>query len=200
MVARQGKEQSHWGGGRLGGSFRTSRSKHEEIPSYNLPPPRFAQKALNMALDNWECVKSVLLCGCEGVESVEGHVDTTSLDCFTHLLLTRLSQKVHVFTCVLHCIGLQRAALYGVAMCCTVQGCSVLHCTGLQCTALYGVAVCCTVQGCSVLHCTGLQCTALYRVAMYCTVWGCSVLHCIGLQCAALYRVAMCCITRIFCW
>ncbi len=96
MVTRQGKEQSHWGGGRVSSSFRSSRSKQEDIPAYNLPPPRFAQKGLTLALDSWECVRAVLLCGCEGVEGADSHVDTTSLDSFTHLLLTRLNQKVFV--------------------------------------------------------------------------------------------------------
>ena len=95
-VARQTKEQSHWSGVRMSSSFRHSRTKHDDIVSYNLPPPRFAQKALGLAMESWECVKAVLMCGCGSGEGVEGeaHVDTSSLDAFTHILLSKLNQKV----------------------------------------------------------------------------------------------------------
>lgn len=88
----------------MGTNFRASRSKQEDIPSYNLPPPRFAQKALSLALDSWECVRAVLLCKCEGVEGADGHVDTAALDAFSHLLLTKLHQKVHLLSCIMHAV------------------------------------------------------------------------------------------------
>lgn len=97
-VVRQTKEQSHLSGVRLSGGLRHSRTKPEgDAVSYNLPPPRFAQKALALAMENWDCVKAVLMCGCDssdGVEGAESHVDTSSLDAFTYLLLSKLSQKV----------------------------------------------------------------------------------------------------------
>ena len=108
MVARQAKEQAHWSGRQL-----RSLSKHhdESRPVCDLPPPKFAQKALNLVLEDWACVKAALMGGDkEGLgegfssQSVEGgefgtnllstrQSTTIPLDAFTYTILTKLHQK-----------------------------------------------------------------------------------------------------------
>lgn len=104
ILVRQQKEQAHHTS-----SFRTtttssSRSSRshgmvasEEIPAYDLPPPKFAQKGLVVVMENWACVRAQLMCegtSEEGVGSAKGQTSTLSLDAFTHLLLTKLGSKV----------------------------------------------------------------------------------------------------------
>ena len=107
-VVRQQKEQNHYTGMHSGSSYRSSRSHSiETIPIYDLPPPKFAQKALAMVLDNWLCVRAQMMCDAlsgsgsdEGVWSgvapglSKGQTSVVSLDSFVHLLLTKLSLKV----------------------------------------------------------------------------------------------------------
>lgn len=109
IVARQAKEQAHWSGRHL----RSISKQHDgSVPVCDLPPPKFAQKALNLVLEDWACVKAALIGGDrewlgEGVtgQSVDGgefgtnifstrQSTTIPLDAFTYTLLARLHQKV----------------------------------------------------------------------------------------------------------
>lgn len=106
IVARQSKEQSHWSGIRPGSmSYRPSRTKHEEAPVYDLPPPKFAQKALNLVIDEWACVKAALTCGgrcgeggIDDTPPTQIQSDTAPLDAFVYTLLSKLGQKVSTHT------------------------------------------------------------------------------------------------------
>ena len=109
MVARQAKEQAHWSGRHLSRSL----SKHHDDsrPACDLPPPKFAQKALNLVLEDWACVKAALIGGDKegpgegySTQTVEGGEFGTSmlstrqsttipLDAFTYTILTKLQQK-----------------------------------------------------------------------------------------------------------
>ena len=109
MVARQAKEQAHWSGRQLRSISKPSDSA---VPVCDLPPPKFAQKALSLVLEDWECVKAALIGGeREGPgetfsgRNVEGgefgtnvfrtrQSTTIPLDAFTYTLLTKLQQKV----------------------------------------------------------------------------------------------------------
>ena len=116
MVARQAKEQAHWSGRQLTRSI----SKHHDDsrPVCDLHPPKFAQKALSLVLEDWACVKAVLMggdregLGVEGFtsQSVEGgefgtnllstrQSTTIPLDAFTYTILTKLQQKVTCTYC-----------------------------------------------------------------------------------------------------
>ena len=101
ILIRQQKEQSHYTGGtRSGAAYRSSRSHGsgpDDVPTYDLPPPKFAQKGLSIVMENWACVKAALMSeglSEEGVGSARGQTSTVSLDAFTHLLLTKLNSKV----------------------------------------------------------------------------------------------------------
>lgn len=100
ILVRQQKEQSHYTGLRTASTYRSSRSHgSDDIPAYDLPPPKFAQKGLSIVMENWGCVKAALMSegmGEEGVGSAKGQTSTVSLDAFTHLLLTKLNSKVRV--------------------------------------------------------------------------------------------------------
>ena len=109
MVARQAKEQAHWSGRQL---RSISKQNDSAIPVCDLPPPKFAQKALSLVLEDWQCVKAALIGGVrEGLgegfsgRSVEGGEFGTSifrtrqsttipLDAFTYTMLTKLQQRV----------------------------------------------------------------------------------------------------------
>ena len=97
-LVRQQKEQSHYTGLRPGSSYRSSRSHTEDISVYDLPPPKFAQKGLSIVMENWPCVKAVLMSESMseegGMASAKNQICTTSLDAFTYLLLTKLNSKV----------------------------------------------------------------------------------------------------------
>ena len=114
-VIRQQKEQAHYTGLRTGSSYRSTRSHSaEDIPIYDLSPPKFAQKGLAMVLENWPCVRALMMCDAPsptggsgsdeeawsgvmlGTGSSKGQTSTVSLDAFTHLLLTKLNLKVRV--------------------------------------------------------------------------------------------------------
>ena len=101
-LVRQQKEQSNYSTAGLR-STTTSRSSrahglaNDEIPAYDLPPPKFAQKGLAIVMENWPCVRAALMSegtSEEGAGSAKGQTNTTSLDAFTHLLLTKLNSKV----------------------------------------------------------------------------------------------------------
>ena len=98
ILIRQQKEQSHYMGGRSSSTYRSSRSHgSDDIPVYDLPPPKFAQKGLSIVLENWACVKAALMSeglAEEGAGSSRGQTSTVCLDAFTHLLLTKLNSKV----------------------------------------------------------------------------------------------------------
>lgn len=110
MVVRQSREQAHWTGRHL----RSLSKQVDNAPVCDLPPPKFVQKALNLVLEDWTCVKAALMDGgWEGpgegfslaARNVEGgefgsdlfntsQSTTIPLDAFTYTLLTKLSQKV----------------------------------------------------------------------------------------------------------
>ena len=79
---------------------RSSRSHNsDDVPTYDLPPPKFSHKGLMIVLENWKCVKAALMsegASEEGAGPVKGQSSTVSLDAFTHLLLTKLNSKVSV--------------------------------------------------------------------------------------------------------
>ena len=72
ILVRQQKEQCHHTGLLTGTSYRSSRSHNDEIPVYDLSPPKFAQKGLSIVMENWACVKAALMC--EGVADEGGGV------------------------------------------------------------------------------------------------------------------------------
>jgi hypothetical protein len=78
--------------------FRSSRSHNsDDVPTYDLPPPKFSLKGLMIVLENWKCVKAALMSegtSEEGAGPTKGQSSTVSLDAFTHLLLTKLNPKV----------------------------------------------------------------------------------------------------------
>lgn len=98
ILVRQQKEQSHYVGLRSSSTYRSSRSHGgDDIPAYDLPPPKFAQKGLAIVMENWTCVKAALMSegmAEEGAGSAKGQTTTISLDAFTHLLLTKLNSRV----------------------------------------------------------------------------------------------------------
>ena len=120
MVARQAKEQAHWSGRQLTRSL-SSKNHDDSRPVCDLPPPKFAQKALSLVLEDWTCVKAALMGGDkEGLgeqgfaagQSVEGgefgtnllstrQSTTIPLDAFTYTILTKLQQKVSEKWCFL---------------------------------------------------------------------------------------------------
>ena len=114
MVARQSREQAHWSGRQL---RSISKQQDSSVPVCDLPPPKFAQKALNLVLEDWTYVKVALMGGDkEGLRdgfsgrNVEGgefgtnmfstrQSTTIPLDAFTYTLLSKLPQKVQ-YMCV----------------------------------------------------------------------------------------------------
>ena len=106
-VVRQQKEQNNYTGS---SAYRSSRSHvSENIPVYDLPPPKFAQKALAMVLENWACVRAQIMCDAQGIEEgawpglgSKGHASVVSLDSFVYLILTKLSLKVGMEFVVLY--------------------------------------------------------------------------------------------------
>ncbi len=119
-VVRQQKEQNNYSGIQSSSTYRSSRSS-DSIPIYDLSPPKFAQKALAMVLENWPCVRVQMMCdtvvgggggagseegvwpGVVGGGSLKGHTTVASLDSFVYLVLTKLSLKVRARLCV--CVG-----------------------------------------------------------------------------------------------
>ena len=110
MVARQAKEQAHWSGRHL---RSVPKQLDSSVPVCDLLPPKFAQKALNLVLEDWTCVKAALMGGDREVSwegftgrSAEGgefernvlmslkQSTTVPLDAFTYTLLSKLQQKV----------------------------------------------------------------------------------------------------------
>lgn len=61
---------------------------------HDLAPPKFAQKALSIVMEDWECVKAVLQSGVAEQTSDPLQSSTTHLDVFTHTLLAKLSAEV----------------------------------------------------------------------------------------------------------
>lgn len=99
IFVRQQKEQSNYTGLRAAPTYRGSRSSAnaDDIPNYDLPPPKFSPKALAIVMENWVCVKAVLMSEGtveEGAGMAKGQTNTVSLDAFTHFLLTKLNSKV----------------------------------------------------------------------------------------------------------
>ena len=96
IFVRQQKEQTNYPGLRTASAYRSSRSHSgDDIPKYDLPPPKFSLKGLNLAMENWGCVKATLMCEGMAEEGAgKGQRSTVSLDAFTHLLLTKLNSKV----------------------------------------------------------------------------------------------------------
>ncbi len=92
-LARQTREQGQWQSLRTSASYRQRAAKHEDAPPHDLPPPKFAQKALNQVLEDWRCVKVALM---SGEEEGGGRVQpsTVSVDALTHTLLAKLNQEV----------------------------------------------------------------------------------------------------------
>ena len=95
MVTRQCKEQST--------SKNLSYRSHgrEDMPASDLSPPKFALRALNTVLDDWQCVETALLSGLWDWNGklcsppvMYSQSTTIHLDGFTYLLLTRLSPDV----------------------------------------------------------------------------------------------------------
>ena len=73
---------------------------------YDLPPPKFAQKALNLVIEDWACLRAALTCGRGEGEGAEDSLlgvqrDTASLDAFVYTLLSRLGQKVCIICFVM---------------------------------------------------------------------------------------------------
>ena len=99
ILARQSREQSQWLGLRASSSYRQRVSKHEEVPPHDLSPPKFAQKALNLVLEDWRCVKAALLSGVDG-ETGKEQSCTLSLDALAHTVLAKLNQEVSSALCV----------------------------------------------------------------------------------------------------
>ena len=92
--ARQSKEQSHWSALRSSSSYRTHRTRHDDTPAHDLPPPKFAQKALSIVMEDWESVKCTLQSGMAEQVSEPLQSTTTNLDAFTYTLLAKLSAEV----------------------------------------------------------------------------------------------------------
>lgn len=99
IFVRQQKEQSNYTGVRTSSVYRSSRSHNsDDIPTYDLPPPKFSLKGLMLVMENWVCVKAALMSEGmteEGAGSSKWQSSTVSLDAFTHLLLTKLNSKVN---------------------------------------------------------------------------------------------------------
>ena len=138
------------------------RSKNDEMPAHDLAPPKFAQKALNIVLEDWACVKAALLSGSgdgggggAGEAPLAAQSSTMALDALVHTLLSKLSQEV----CV-------RACVYCVCVC--VRMCTVCVCV---CT----VCVCACVHACTVCVCVCV-CVCI-RVLCVCCACVCVCVH-----------------------
>lgn len=105
IFVRQQKEQSNYTGVRASSAYRASRSLNsDDIPTFDLAPPKFSLKGLMLAMENWGCVKAALMSegtSEEGAGSAKGQSSTVSLDAFTHLLLTKLNSKVSAVVCAI---------------------------------------------------------------------------------------------------
>ncbi len=94
-LARQAQEQGQWQSLRPSTSYRQRASKHEDVPPHDLAPPKFAQKAVSLVLENWACVK-VALGAREDVDGGKEQPCTISVDALTYTLLAKLSTEVSV--------------------------------------------------------------------------------------------------------
>ncbi|CAI8024034.1 E3 ubiquitin-protein ligase UBR5 [Geodia barretti] len=90
MASHQSRAQSHWS--MIRSSSLHSRSRHEDMPVYNLRPPKFAPKALAAVVEDWQCVKSAVLCtSVGGASSIDHthHLGSVPVDSMVYLLLAK---------------------------------------------------------------------------------------------------------------